>query len=131
MTSDTEDAKKMAGFFQSQMRANFAGLDDHHPPSAFQRETGQLRNGTYEMATSSWIADFADPVNYVERFHTDINRGNYSFMDVDELIDSAKAAYNDEEARWDYLGSRANGHRGTLCADTYLPVAGTYLLKAG
>lgn len=41
MTSDTEDAKKMAEFFQSQMQANLPELDDHHPPSAFQRETGQ------------------------------------------------------------------------------------------
>ena len=83
------------------------------------------------MATSNWIADFADPVNYVERFHTDINRGNYSFADVDELIDSAKAAYNDEEARWDYLVEAEQ----TAIGEHYVQIptyqsAGTYLLKA-
>ena len=72
---------------QSQNRA----FKETHSLRARWELEDSLRNGTYEMATSNWIADFADPVNYVERFHTDINRGNYSFADVDELIDSAKA----------------------------------------
>lgn len=131
MTSDTEDAKKMAEFFQSQMQATLPGLTITILQVPFSVKQDSLRNGTYEMATSNWIADFADPVNYVERFHTDINRGNYSFADVDELIDSAKAAYNDEEARWDYLVEAEQ----TAIGDHYVQIptyqsAGTYLLKA-
>ena len=130
MTSDTEDAKKMAEFFQSQMQANLPGLTITIRQVPFSVKQDSLRNGTYEMATSNWIADFADPVNYVERFHTDINRGNYSFADVDELIDSAKEAYNDEEARWDYLVEAEQ----TAIGEHYVQIptyqsAGTYLLK--
>ncbi|WP_086985803.1 hypothetical protein [Trichococcus collinsii] len=30
--------------------------------------------GEKRLGTANWIADFADPVNYVERFHSDIYR---------------------------------------------------------
>ena len=48
-----------------------------------------------------------------------------------ELIDSAKAAYNDEEARWDYLVEAEQ----TAIGEHYVQIptyqsAGTYLLKA-
>ena len=62
-----------------------------------------IKSGNYQIATSYWLADFADPINFVERFDTDINRGNYSFEDIDALVDQSNQQYDDALARWNTL----------------------------
>jgi oligopeptide transport system substrate-binding protein len=130
MTTDSEDSKKFAEFVQSQLQGNLPGLTITIRQVPFNVKQDSLRNGSYELGTANWIADFADPVNYVERFHSDINRGNYSFEDVDSLIEEAKAAYDDEEARWDFLVEAEQIALGEhyVHIPTYQS-AGAYLLK--
>ena len=83
MTTDSEDSKKFAEFVQSQLQGNLTALTITIRQVPFNIKQDSLRNGSYQLGTANWIADFADPINYVERFHSDINRGNYSFEDVD------------------------------------------------
>lgn len=130
MTTDSEDSKKFAEFFQSQLQENLPGLTITIRQVPFNVKQDSLRNGSYQLGTANWIADFADPVNYVERFHSDINRGNYSFEDVDTLIEEAKAAYDDEEARWNLLVEAEQLAIGEhyVHIPTYQS-AGAYLLK--
>lgn len=130
MTTDSEDSKKFAEFFQNQLQENLTALTITIRQVPFNIKQDSLRNGSYELGTANWIADFADPVNYVERFHSDINRGNYSFEDVDTLIEEAKAAYDDEETRWDLLVEAEQIALGEhyVHIPTYQS-AGAYLLK--
>lgn len=130
MTTDSEDSKKFAEFFQSQLQGNLPGLTITIRQVPFNVKQDSLRSGSYELGTANWIADFADPINYVERFHSDINRGNYSFEDVDDLIEEAKAAYDDEELRWDLLVEAEQLAIGEhfVHIPTYQS-AGAYLLK--
>ncbi len=62
-----------------------------------------VKKGNYQMATTYWLADFADPINFIERFGTEINRGNYSFEDVDQLIEKSNQQFNDLSGRWETM----------------------------
>lgn len=103
ITSDTEDSKRLAEYLQDQLQKNLPGLTVTLRSMPFSMKLETVREGNYDMAVNSWIADFADPINYVERFDTDINRMNYSNPDVDALVDTAKATFDDDEARWETL----------------------------
>ncbi|MER2226927.1 MAG: peptide ABC transporter substrate-binding protein [Carnobacterium sp.] len=103
ITSDTEDSKRLAEYLQDQLQKNLPGLIVTLRSMPFSMKLETVREGNYDMAVNSWIADFADPINYVERFDTDINRMNYSNPDVDALVDTAKATFDDDEARWETL----------------------------
>ncbi|WP_407372103.1 peptide ABC transporter substrate-binding protein [Carnobacterium sp.] len=103
ITSDTEDSKRLAEYLQDQLQKNLPGLTVILRSMPFSMKLETVREGNYDMAVNSWIADFADPINYVERFDTDINRMNYSNPDVDALVDTAKATFDDDEARWETL----------------------------
>jgi oligopeptide transport system substrate-binding protein len=112
------------------LQGNLSGLTITIRQVPFNVKQDSLRNGSFQLGTANWIADFADPVNYVERFHSDINRGNYVFEDVDTLIETAKATYDDEEARWDLLVEAEQVAIGEhyVQLPTY-QAAGAYLLK--
>lgn len=103
ITSDTESSKRLAEFLQSELEKNLPGLTIKLRSMPFSMKLDTVRKGTYDMAVNSWVADFADPINYLERFDTDINRMNYSNPEVDALVDKAKATYDNDEARWDTL----------------------------
>ncbi|MCQ9209753.1 peptide ABC transporter substrate-binding protein [Granulicatella seriolae] len=102
-TSDTDKSKKVAEYIQDQLQTTLPGLTIIVKPVPFKVKQTNIRSGDFEMAMSNWIADFADPVNYVERFHSGITRGKYKFDDVDALLDQAKAAYGDPIKRWELL----------------------------
>ena len=67
--------------------------------AAYLRE---LRRGTLQMYATGWIADYADPENFVGKlFASDsrINHSNYENPRVDALLEEA-ATLQDQEARY-------------------------------
>ncbi|SDQ24589.1 peptide ABC transporter substrate-binding protein [Carnobacterium viridans] len=102
-TSDSEDSKKLAEFLQSELQNNLPGLTIDIRQMPDNSRLDNIKSGNYEIATSYWLADFADPINFVERFDTDINRGNYSFENIDALIDQSNQQYDDALERWNTL----------------------------
>ena len=56
------------------------------------------------MSRSSFIFDYADPLNALESFITDspMNRTTWSNADYDELISKTKSEV-DEKVRWDLM----------------------------
>jgi oligopeptide transport system substrate-binding protein len=102
-TSDSEDSKKLAEFIQSELQNNLPGLTIDIRQMPDNSRLDNIKSGNYQIATSYWLADFADPINFVERFDTDINRGNYSFEDIDALVDQSNQQYDDALARWNTL----------------------------
>lgn len=103
ITSDTEDSKVLSEYVQSQLQTNLPGLVITVQQLPANSRLSKVKAGEYQMATATWGADFADPINYLERFDTDINRANYSYADVDALIDQSREQYADAEARWETL----------------------------
>ena len=69
--------------------------------SVFLADQKELK---YQMSRSSFIYDYADPLNALESFITDspMNRTTWSNADYDELIAKIKGEV-DEEARWELL----------------------------
>ena len=102
-TSDSEDSKKLAEFLQSELQNNLPGLTIDIRQMPDNSRLDNIKSGNYQIATSYWLADFADPINFVERFDTDINRGNYSFEDIDALIDQSNQQYDDALERFNTL----------------------------
>ncbi|CZQ97928.1 Hypothetical protein Tpal_2198 [Trichococcus palustris] len=98
--SDTEEHKKLAEFVQSQLQENLPGLTIEIKAMPESSRIANVKAGDYQLAAAYWEADFADPINYVERFASDTNRGHYSFADVDALVAQSKMEYNDVNARW-------------------------------
>lgn len=103
ITSDTESSKRLAEYLQNELQTNLPGMTVKLRSMPFSMKLDTVRKGSYDMAVNSWVADFADPINYVERFHTDINRMNYSNPEVDALVEKSKATYDNDEARWNTL----------------------------
>ncbi|MGB6179409.1 peptide ABC transporter substrate-binding protein [Carnobacterium sp.] len=99
-TSDSEDSKKLAEFIQSEYQKNLPGITIKVRQMPDNSRLDNVKKGEYQMATTYWLADFADPINFVERFDTEINRGNYSFTDVDQLIEESNQQFNDLSTRW-------------------------------
>ncbi|MFD1018140.1 peptide ABC transporter substrate-binding protein [Thalassobacillus hwangdonensis] len=58
----------------------------------------------HQLSRSSFLADYADPINFLESFTTDssMNRTGWSNSKYDELISNAKAE-TDEAKRWEYM----------------------------
>ncbi|MGB3161031.1 MAG: peptide ABC transporter substrate-binding protein [Carnobacterium sp.] len=99
-TSDSEDSKKLAEFIQSEYQKNLPGITIKVRQMPDNSRLDNVKKGEYQMATTYWLADFADPINFIERFDTEINRGNYSFTDVDQLIEESNQQFNDLSTRW-------------------------------
>lgn len=55
------------------------------------------------LGITFWQADFGDPINYLERFHSENTRGNYQIDEIDQLIDRSREQSNDPSARWQTL----------------------------
>ena len=102
-TSDSEDSKKLAEFIQSEYQKNLPGITIKVRQMPDNSRLDNVKKGEYQMATTYWLADFADPINFIERFDTEINRGNYSFADVDQLIEESNQQFNDLSARWETM----------------------------
>lgn len=69
--------------------------------SVFSSEQKELK---YQLSRSSFLHDYADPVNAIESFITgsSMNRTGWSNADFDKLIADAKAE-TDAAVRWQYL----------------------------
>ena len=100
ITSDDEESRQLAEYIQSEWQTNLPGLTISIRPMPDNSRLDNVKKGNYQLATTYWLADFGDPINFLERFGSDINRGNYSFDDVDKLIEKSGKEYADAEARW-------------------------------
>lgn len=102
-TSDSEDSKKLAEFIQSEYQKNLPGLTINVRQMPDNSRLDNVKKGNYQLATTYWLADFADPINFVERFDTVINRGNYSFEDIDALVEKSNQQFDDKLGRWNTM----------------------------
>lgn len=100
-TSDTH--QKIAEALQAQFK-DALGVDtklQNVEASVFASEQKELK---YQLSRSSFLHDYADPVNAIESFITgsSMNRTGWSNEEFDKLIADAKQS-TDAEARWEML----------------------------
>lgn len=58
--------------------------------------------GDYQLARASWVADYIDPMTFLEVFYDDTNDAQYHNPVYNALIEKAKAT-NDEAQRQQYM----------------------------
>ncbi len=101
---DQDVTKNVAQFVQSQIQENLKGAKvdiSNLPDKGFaDRKT----NGQFTMSQWYWLADFADPINYLGILTSGntMNPGHYSDKTYDSLVDKAKAAPT-QASYWKYL----------------------------
>lgn len=105
LSDDTENAKRSSEFIQSQLQTNLAGLSVTLRNVPFKVRLAEDTAGNYDLQLAGWGADYADPINFLELFHTANGNNNtgYTNAEYDALIEGARAETEDLAARWDSL----------------------------
>ncbi|SDQ50618.1 peptide ABC transporter substrate-binding protein [Carnobacterium viridans] len=99
---DTENAKKSLEFMQGQLTSNLPGLEINLRNVPFKVRLEANSNQDYDIQMAGWGADYADPINFLELFHTENgnNKSGYSNPEYDALVESAQTDVTDLEGRW-------------------------------
>lgn len=101
---DQDVTKNVAQFVQSQIEENLKGAKvdiNNLPDKGFaDRKT----NGKFTMSQWYWLADFADPINYLGILTSGnaMNPGHYNDKTYDNLVNKAKTA-STQTNYWKYL----------------------------
>ncbi|WP_158607399.1 peptide ABC transporter substrate-binding protein [Aerococcus agrisoli] len=100
VAADDEESQIFAEYVQSQLTENLPGLEVTINTMPSSARFAALKEGNYDLGITFWQADFGDPINYLERFDSEITRGNYQFEDIDTLVALSREQANDPQARW-------------------------------
>jgi len=100
---DTENAKKSLEFMQGQLTSNLPGLEISLRNVPFKVRLDADTKQDYDIEMAGWGADYADPINFLELFHSENgnNKSSYSNPEYDALIESAQSNVTDLEGRWE------------------------------
>lgn len=93
---DQDVTKNVAQFVQSQIQENLPNVKveiSNLPDKGFQ---DKKTNGNFSLSQWYWLADFADPINYLGILTSGntMNPGHYSDQTYDKLVADAKKAGN-------------------------------------
>ncbi|MDL4838863.1 peptide ABC transporter substrate-binding protein [Aquibacillus rhizosphaerae] len=104
LSYNTSDSHKAIAETIQQMLKQNLGMDvtlENAEWNVFLEDQKALN---HQLSRSSFLHDYADPINALESFVTDsaMNRTGWSNAEYDELIANAKAA-TDEQQRYDYM----------------------------
>lgn len=92
LNDDTENAKKSAEYFQSQLEKVLPGIKLNITSLPFKSRLTRSQNGEFDIAISIWGADFPDPITFLDLFtsNNSQNDGKWSNAQYDQLIKSSK-----------------------------------------
>ena len=87
---DDSTARDIATFLQSQFEKMGAKINVKVQP--FDRKLELESNGEFQLSWQGWIADYNDPINFLELFESDnaFNTQKYSNAQFDKLIQGAR-----------------------------------------
>ena len=88
---DDSVARDIATFLQSQLQDNL-GMKINVNVQPFDRKLELEANGEFQLSWQGWIADYNDPMTFLDYFLSDspLNTGSYSNAEFDELITQAQ-----------------------------------------
>lgn len=106
LVGDGTSDKKTAEYIQNALETALPGM--HVNVSAVPAKTKQDRefSGDFGMDLSGWIADFPDPITFLDCMTSDntYNQGKWSNAQYDKLIKESKTTYATQPAkRWQVL----------------------------
>ena len=109
LASDDDTSKKLAEFVQSQLETAFGDkitVKVQSIPS--KTKLNRVLAGNFECTLSGWIADYADPISFLECETTgnSYNYGSWSNKEYDKLIAASKTSSG--EARMKLLAKAEN-----------------------
>lgn len=89
---NTSDTHKIIGEQMQNMWREAFGVDVRLVNAEWGVVLGRLRTGEYQFGRSSWIGDYADPLNFLEIFQStnSKNGAKYNNPPYDELIEQAR-----------------------------------------
>lgn len=101
--SDISTSQDAGTFLQSQWEENL-GADVEVRILPFDALLEAAGEGEYQISASTWIADFNDPINYLDLFTTNssFNDPNFESEEYDDLISGAKSE-EDAQTRMEML----------------------------
>ena len=106
MTDDSENAKKSAEYFQSQLESILPGLKIKITSLPFKTRLTRSQAGDFDLVMSAWGADFPDPITYLDLFtsNNSQNNGGWSNTKYDQLIQASKTTHaTNPQARFNDL----------------------------
>lgn len=92
---DDSTARDIATFLQNQFQENL-GMKTRVKVQPFDRKLELEANGEFELSWQGWIADYNDPMTFLDLFLSDssFNTGGYENERYDQLIRQAKEETN-------------------------------------
>lgn len=92
LASDSDSGKKLAQALQEFWKKNL-GVDVEIQSMAFKVRLQRLKNKQYDMAIDDWIADYNDPMTFLDMWVTNGGNNDSGFSDpeYDKLINDAKS----------------------------------------
>src|SRR5918994_1978664 len=103
LSQDSSTSRDIATFLQSELKKNLgANVEVNVQP--FDRFLDLLTNGDYQISLYGWIADYNDPMTFLDLWLSDtpLNYAKYRNERYDQLINEAKIE-PDEQARMENL----------------------------
>ncbi|WP_373599727.1 ABC transporter substrate-binding protein [Paraclostridium bifermentans] len=104
LTSDAESSKRVGEFFQNQLQNNLEGLTVDLKQVPFKQKQQLESQGDYDLVYSSWVADYPDPLTFLETFTNNGKFGKnsgYDRKEYNELIEKGKNSTTIEES-WNH-----------------------------
>lgn len=78
LTSDSESSKRIGEFLQNQLQSNLDGLKVELKQVPFKQKQQLESERNYDIVYSSWVADYPDPLTFLETFTTNGKFGRNS-----------------------------------------------------
>ena len=98
LSYDDSTSRDIATFLQSQFQDNLgAKIDVKVQP--FDRKLELEENGEFQLSWQGWIADYNDPMTFLELFETDnaFNTYKYSNAQYDKLVSQARKELDEDK----------------------------------
>ncbi|WEV57280.1 peptide ABC transporter substrate-binding protein [Ligilactobacillus acidipiscis] len=103
--ADTDQSKDVTAYIQSQLEQHLGSdkirVDVSNVP--LKTRLSRSRAGNFDVVVANWVADYTDPISFMELFTTgnEYNDGSWSNSQYDELIKAAKTTdAADPDKRW-------------------------------
>lgn len=106
LNRDTDTAQKVSEYLQSALEQTLPGLSITVTNVPLKTVLDRAGKGDYDLVVSNWVADFADPVTFLDLFTTNnaYNYGKWSNAQYDQLLTASKSQdVNDTNKRWQDL----------------------------
>ena len=130
LVDENGTGKKEAEFYQSQWKDKL-GIDVDVEVLTKKERIARAKAGEFEIVRYAWGPDYADPMTYLEIFHSkakDINFAKYSNPEYDELIDLAKVN-QDNKTRMDAMKKAEKLLANNFTYSTLYYEVGVYLIN--